>query len=145
MSRSGPSRKRWTSPAPSMALPGTLLPLSGCRDRPPGMPPTSTTGNSKDDDSREQTHKFIRPRLTAVVNVIKGAPMPSYLSLMILYLPLAGNVGNEGAGGSASPPPAGHLLRLTCPTSPSSKAPRQKRVINLVTWPFIPSKFIHVM
>src|SRR5712691_352286 len=73
----------------------------------------------------------------------RGA-MPSYLSLMILYLPLAGNVGNEGAGGSASPPLAGHLLRLTCRTSPSSKTPRQRRVINVVTWPSSPQKLAGV-
>ena len=70
--------------------------------------------------------------------------MPSYPSLMIPYLSLAGNVGNEDADGSALPPLASHLLRLTCRTSPSSTTPRQRRVIDVVTWPSTPQKLIKV-
>ena len=66
----------------------------------------------------------ICPRLTAVVNVINGPPLRSYPSLMILYLSLAGNVGNEGAGGSASPALAGYARDLAAPPAPSATTPR---------------------
>ena len=47
-SRSGPSRSRWISPAPSTASPAAPRPGNGCRGRPPGTPPTSATARPAD-------------------------------------------------------------------------------------------------
>ena len=54
---------------------------------------------------------------------------------MILYLPLADNVGNEDAGAFPSPTPqATRVIRLSPPAVRDEVA--LKTVINDVTWPF---------
>ena len=86
---------------------------------------------------------LICPRLSGVVNVINGAADAPYPSSMILYLPLAGNVGNEGARGPASPALAGHARDHGPPRAVRNDA-TLRRVINDVTWASAPQKLARV-
>ena len=63
---------------------------------------------------------LIRPQLTAIVNVINEPSPGSYLSSMILYLPLVDNVGNEDTGAFPSPALAGPIRDLAALRLPSA-------------------------
>jgi hypothetical protein len=64
------------------------------------------------------------PRNLGVFHVINAAAHALFPSLMIFYLPLAGNVGNEGAGAFPSSALAGHARGYAA----HPRRPRRHRV-----------------